>query len=323
MITAPPCKDVAVGIHDGESGAGRIGRRGHPGEEASLVTNLGDENVVIGIDVDVGRANDVVPLIYELTVAGEDLEAIVFAVGDVEAFAAVDEHAVRQVELAGAGAGLAPGLDELASGGEAVDAAVAIAVTDVDFAVGCNGDVGGVVERAGGLLEGAVVGVGHAGVGGLVTGAEGHQQFTLEAELLHGVADIVGEEHVVVGVDVDAVRTGELAIAPGADEVAVGIEDDQGFIAAIENVDAVLRIGGDAGDVDVVVSAGHLAEAGDGAVLEIAFADDRYGCVALRGHGCLNSHVTIGEWRRGPFPSGSVYEAAHIGRLDDAVALDL
>ena len=107
MTTAPPCEDVAVEIHDGESGAGRIGRRGHPGEEANLVTLLGDENVVVGIDVDVVRANDVLPLIYELTIAAEDLDAIVFAVGDVEAFAAVDEHAVRQLELAGAGAGVA------------------------------------------------------------------------------------------------------------------------------------------------------------------------------------------------------------------------
>ena len=73
--------------------------------------------------------------LLEFAVAVEHLDAAIGAVGDVEIAVGVADDAVRGVELAGAGAALAPVLDQVAVLAEFGDARIAVAVGDVDAAV--------------------------------------------------------------------------------------------------------------------------------------------------------------------------------------------
>ena len=57
-------------------------------------------------------------------------------------------------------------------------------------------------------------------------------------------SEIVGAIHGIVGPDRDAVRPDEQALAPGSQKRAVAVEDDHRMLAAIEDKDAILRIGG-------------------------------------------------------------------------------
>src|SRR5215831_12094939 len=91
-----------------------------------------DEEVALSIQTDAVWSMDVVPHGDELAVGVEHLDAMGLAVGDVDAVLAVDDHVVGANELAGIDAGLAPREDVAAVGGELVDAAVAVAVRDVE-----------------------------------------------------------------------------------------------------------------------------------------------------------------------------------------------
>src|SRR5688572_145907 len=82
--------------------------------------------VAVGVDHQVGRAGDVGPGGEVLAGRVEDLHAVVLAVAHEDAPVGVDPDAVRQVELARPVAGLAPRLEQLAGGGEAVHARVAV-----------------------------------------------------------------------------------------------------------------------------------------------------------------------------------------------------
>src|SRR5262249_31042292 len=79
-------------------------------------------------------AMQVVPLRLILAVAVEYLHAVVLAVSDIDPAVLVGDDVVHDVELARIGAGLAPGLDELAVGRELVHAGIAVTVGDVDVA---------------------------------------------------------------------------------------------------------------------------------------------------------------------------------------------
>ena len=53
---------------------------------------------------------------------------------------------------------------------------------------------------------------------------------------------VVGQPDRVVGSHMDAVRPAEDTLAPGAQQIALGIEDRDRVLAAIEGVDPVLAI---------------------------------------------------------------------------------
>src|SRR5579864_2914538 len=90
----------------------------------------------------------IVPLRLPFAVAVENLDAMVLAVGDVNPAVGVTANIVRDVELAGVGAGLAPGREELAARRVFVDAGVAVAVGDVEeVALRRQSGVGAAVER--------------------------------------------------------------------------------------------------------------------------------------------------------------------------------
>ena len=75
--------------------------------------------------------------------------------------------------------------------------------------------------------------------------AEPQQDLPVEGERLRdGIRTIGGVDDVVD--DFQAVRVGDLAGAPGAEPGAVAVEDDDRRVPALEDVDAVLTVGGDA-----------------------------------------------------------------------------
>src|SRR6185295_7031551 len=54
--------------------------------------------------------------------------------------------------------------------------------------------------------------------------------------------EIVGQPHHVVGVDGDAVRAADHALAPRAQEVAVAVEDDDRVLAPVEHERSILLV---------------------------------------------------------------------------------
>src|ERR1700730_4923427 len=80
----------------------------------------------IGRQAHAVRPVQVVPLRLPFAVAIEYLHPVVFAIGDVEPALGIAADVVRDVELAGIGAGLTPGAQQFALDGEFVDAGVAV-----------------------------------------------------------------------------------------------------------------------------------------------------------------------------------------------------
>ena len=89
-----------------------------------------------------------------------------------------------------------------------------------------------------------------SGVRRLARLAERHQFFAVGRELVNRVVLVVGEPQVVFTVDEDAVRPLEHALAPGIEEFSFLVEDDDRVLAAIEHVNAVVRIAGNARHFD-------------------------------------------------------------------------
>ena len=102
---------------------------------ALVPPQLGDVGAALAVEDDVRRPLRVGPLGQVLAVRAEDLDAVVLAVADEHAAVGGDGDAVRQVELAGPVARLAPRPLELAVRREVVHAAVAVAVGDVEIAL--------------------------------------------------------------------------------------------------------------------------------------------------------------------------------------------
>ncbi len=211
--------------------------------------------------VEAARAVQVVPLRLVLAVAVEHLHAVVLAVGDVDPAVVVGGDVVGDVELAGLAAGLAPRHDQLAVGRELVHARVAVAVGDVDLALGRERGVGAAVERL----------AAHEGRG-LAGDADGELDLALGGAATHGVVAVVGAVEGVVGIDGKAVGALEHALAPRAQEVALAVEHDHGVLAAVEDVDAVLAVDGDGADVHELPAVGQLGPVLNHAIAMLATA---------------------------------------------------
>src|SRR5262249_26216587 len=120
-----------------------------------------------------------------------------------------------------------------------VDAGVAIAVGHVQPAVRGQGYVCRPVEGRAAVPDRPVVVVEDARVRWLAADAKGKEQPALGGELAHGVVEVVGAIHGVIWSDEEAVRPGEESFAPGGQEPAVAVEDDDGVFAAVEDKDTV------------------------------------------------------------------------------------
>jgi hypothetical protein len=97
-----------------------------------------------------------------------------------------------------------------------------------------------------------------------------HQQAAFGRELAHGVITVVGGEDGPVRGDIDAMRAhGEIALAPGAQEIALPVIDNHRVLAATDQVDTVLLIVGNAGDVAMREALGQLLPALDHLVVSL------------------------------------------------------
>src|SRR6478735_7229392 len=155
------------------------------------------------------------PLAQILTIRTEDLNAIAFAVADINASFGINRDAVRKIELSRPLARLAPRSLQLAFRREDMDAGVAVSVADVDVAVGPDSDIRRTVERPGGALDARDVLAVVAGIRWRVEDAHGHEQLALGRVLTNSVIAVVCAEDAAIRGDVDAVRAiRKLAFAP-------------------------------------------------------------------------------------------------------------
>src|SRR5262249_36291113 len=97
---------------------------------------LRDVDPALRIEADVGRALYVGPALQKPPLRGEDLDAVVFPIGDHYAPVGGDADAVRQIELSGTRARLPPGVHQLTGRCEAVDLAVPVAIGNIEVATG-------------------------------------------------------------------------------------------------------------------------------------------------------------------------------------------
>ncbi|HEX5369665.1 MAG TPA: hypothetical protein VFY10_09665 [Dehalococcoidia bacterium] len=96
-----------------------------------------------------------------------------------------------------------------------------------------------------------------------------------------------------VGADVDAVlTTAELALAERAQEVAILVEHDNGMLAAIEHVDVVIRVDGDARSLGELVLGRYFRPLVVGVVGEVSGAQvrrrSRHSVLSLAPHVCAH-----------------------------------
>ena len=105
-------------------------------------------------------------------------------------------------------------------------------------------------------------------------GLSGHpdreQHLAIQRALAHGVVTIVGQVERVVGTEMDPVRTVKDPVAPGAQIIAVAVEDDQRVFAAVEHVNLVPAIDGHRGDIAQAPAERQLRPVVDNAVRELA-----------------------------------------------------
>ena len=133
----------------------------------------------------------------------EPLDPQVAAVADPDRPVRGDRHGMRRVELAGRGARDAPRPAVGAVGVEDDDPAVAVAVGDVDRAVGRDRDVGRLVERA--LVRAGDIGR-----------AELHEDLAVERGLEHAMPAGVGQPQRAIGHQAHAVRQVEAQVPRAA-----------------------------------------------------------------------------------------------------------
>jgi hypothetical protein len=89
--------------------------------------------------------------------------------------------------------------------------------------------------------------------------ADLQQHPAFEGHVTDGVIAVVGAPQRVIRRDMDAVRAGEQALAPGSQEIAGAIEDDHRMLAAAEDIDVVAAIDTDRGDLAIGPSGGKRA----------------------------------------------------------------
>src|SRR5262249_18096197 len=148
-VGCPPARQQpAVLVEDADAAVARLGDRPVPLRRLTLVPpELGDVGAALRIEHDVGGPLRVGPLAQILTVRAEDLNAIVLPIADEDPAVGGRGDAVGQVELPGTLAGHTPRPLELTGWREAMDAAIAVAVRNVEVAVRSHRDVGRAIER--------------------------------------------------------------------------------------------------------------------------------------------------------------------------------
>src|SRR6516162_2371095 len=226
-------------------------------EGLAVVFLLGNVEIAVLAAADVVGAAHPGPLGEILAVRGEDLDALVRPVPDIELAVVIDGDRVRQVELASATARLAPRFDQPSVARKAMHAGVAVAVGHIEVAIGMGYHLGRMVERSGRALRQPVSDV--AGVGMPAALAELQERLAIQGERL---GDRVGAVGGVDGIadDFQAMRVGDLAAAPGAEILAFAVKHYDRRVLALEDIDTVLRISRHPADQTEGFPGGQFAE---------------------------------------------------------------
>src|SRR5262249_38773555 len=160
-----------------------------------------DVDHVVLVDGNVARPPELLPFGNELAVRLENLNAVVGAVGHIDASQRIDSDAVRRIEFARPLAMLAPRGDELPFLGELDDAVVgpfAVPIGDIDFAIGSDHDRATRTQIAG-------IVAGHSRF------AQNHQHLAVGSKLDEISAfavpgDLVAAPHIALTVYIETVR---------------------------------------------------------------------------------------------------------------------
>src|SRR5215471_11999725 len=104
------------------------------------------------------------------------------------------------------------------------------------------------MERRAGPQDGSKIGARGAGVRRLAARPQSQQQPAVGSELADGVVAIIGTEDSAIGPNEDTVWPREQTFAPCCQPSAVAVKHQHRMGAAVENVDTILRIGGNSGD---------------------------------------------------------------------------
>src|SRR3954451_9355134 len=104
--------------------------------------------------------------------------------------------------------------------------------------------------------------------------AQLQQNFAIERDLADEMAAIVGQEHRVVGRHMNAVRSRVLALAPGAQEISLAVEDHHRMLAAIEDMDIVFTVDTDSADFLERPALGKFRPIGNNPVSVLSVSDD-------------------------------------------------
>src|SRR5919108_931314 len=160
------------------------------------------------------RTMHVVPLGFIFAVAIENLDAMVLPVGDVDPAIFVCADVVDDIELAWITTGLAPREQEFSVRRVFVHPGIAVTVGDVNLSLRRKGDMGAAVERLAALVGCE-----------LSRNAEGQKNFAIEGALAHRVIAIIRQIDRLIRPHGCAVSPLERSLAPGAEKVAVAVED--------------------------------------------------------------------------------------------------
>ena len=169
-----------------------------------------------------------------MSVAIENLHAIVFAIAHQDTVLAINKNRMGRHELTRAGADLAETRPPRAFGGERMDAGVAVSIGDINRAVGRHGGSGRMVE---GLVPSRASPLADA-----QHGAAGE----IEDDHLMGVA--VDDPDAIPAVDRNSVRVEDFALAVVADEGPVRLVDDHGRLASPQDMNMLEGIDRDLAD---------------------------------------------------------------------------
>ena len=144
-----------------------------------------------------------------------------------------------------------------------MDAGIAVAVGNIDLAVRRQRGVGAAVKRL----------AAHEWRR-LVRDADGQQHLAVGGAFSHGVVAIIGAIEMVVGVDMQTVRTVEQAFAPAPEEISLAVQHHHRMVAAVEDIDAVLAVDRDGSGVSQAPAVRQLGPVFNHAVTVFARAEN-------------------------------------------------
>ena len=261
-LASEPRDELALAIHDRQAGPDVRVVPVHRRRRTELADD--ESGLAAAAAVEAAGPVHVDPLRFVLAVAVEHLDAVILAVGDVHPALRVGGDVVRDVELAGIRARLAPREQQLSVRRVLVHARIAVAVAHVDLAPGRQRRVRAAVERQA------------AHVGRRLPGdADLEQHLAVGRALAHEVAGVVGAIQDVVGVDVQPVGAREGPFSPRGQEVAVRVEDDHRVLAAVEHEHPIPAVDRNRGDVLQLPPFGQLRPVLHHAVAVLAAPQDR------------------------------------------------